>query len=139
MDPAEIAMLSELSLIRNGVIAIAILLASMLLLRAFQAFVQLREINKIQKGESLRDMSVSYFEAGKYVELVAFLKPKIRKEPSNSTALYWMGRAYMELGNTAHAKVLLNKVKVLEPSWDEKYINPYLAQLEAPADTEASV
>lgn len=132
MDPSEIQFLNELELIRNGVFIIAAILAFMLLLRAVDWALRLRDRHQIQKGESIRDMAVSYFESGKNVELVAFLKPKLRKDPNNPTALYWMARAYLELGNTAHAKVLLLKVKSLEPSWDEKYINPYLAEIDEP-------
>lgn len=131
MEPSEIQLLNELILIRNGVFMIGGLLAAMLIVRVVQAAMRLREMHQVQKGESIRDMSVSYFESGKFVELVAFLKPKLRKDPNNTTALYWMARAYIELGNTAHAKVLLLKVKSLEPSWDEKYINPYLAEIDA--------
>lgn len=139
MDPADIALLGELRLIRYAVFLLCALLTVMLLLRAYQAFVQLREVHKLDRGEALRDMAVSYFESGKYVELVAFLKPTLRKEPNNATALYWMGRAYLEMGNIAHAKVLLNKVRVLEPGWEEKYINPYLARLENPDDNTPSL
>lgn len=130
MEPFEIQILNELTHIRQGVLLIAALLVLMLLVRAAQAVFRLREVNQIQKGESLRDLAVSYFESGRFVELVAFLKPRLRKDPNNPTALYWMARAYIELGNTAHARVLLLKVKSLEPSWDEKYVNPYLIQLE---------
>lgn len=130
MEASEIQVLNELILIRQIALVIALLLAATLIIRALQAALKVRELYTIQKGESIRDMAVSYFESAKYVELIAFLKPKIRKDPNNSTALYWMARAYIELDNRAHAKVLLLKVKSLEPSWDEKYINPYLAELE---------
>lgn len=130
MDPVELQMLNELSLIRAGVLLIAGFLALSLIIRAVQAVMGLVDFNKVKKSESIRDLAVSHFESGKFVELVAFLKPKLRKDPNNSTALYWMARAYLELGNTAHAKVLLLKVKSLEPSWDEKYIEPYLSAIE---------
>ncbi|MFK7975549.1 MAG: tetratricopeptide repeat protein [Halioglobus sp.] len=132
MEPSELQIINELVLIRNGVLAIACLLSLMLIIRAVQAAFRLRDMHQVQQGESIRDLAVSHFESGKFIELVAFLKPKLRKDPNNATALYWMGRAYLELGNTAHAKVLLLKVKRLEPSWDEKYIDPYLEALDEP-------
>ena len=98
--------------------------------RAAQAGAKLYEINKSRTEESTRDVSIEFFNDGKYRELVAYLKPKIRKEPNNATVLYWLARAYLELGDKSHSRVLFIKVRTLEPSWDKKYIVPYLSTLE---------
>lgn len=130
MEPSEIEMLRELTLIRHAVTIVAVLLACTLIVRVLQSSLKFRDGHNIRKGESIRALAVEYFDAGQFVELVAYLKPKIRKEPNNSTALYWLARAYLELDNKAHAAVLLRKVKALEPGWDEKYIAPYIDEAE---------
>ncbi|GAA6143443.1 tetratricopeptide repeat protein [Hydrogenophaga sp. 5NK40-0174] len=67
----------------------------------------------------------SYYEAANYQKLVSHCHRKLRTHPNHATAIWWLARAELQLGRLEEAKVLFDKVSVLEPTWRQTHVEPF--------------
>ena len=63
---------------------------------------------------------------GKLPELIKHCEEKLKEYPNHSNAIWWLGKAKHEIGQKNEAKLLFERLLVLEPSWKNGYIDPYL-------------
>ena len=72
-----------------------------------------------------------YFESGELDKLNKHCSDKLRKFPNHSKALWWLARSKMEAREREEAVTLFERLLILEPSWKEDTIDPYLNHLRA--------
>ena len=68
----------------------------------------------------------NYFEKADYDKLIEHCGEKLRRYPNHSNAIWWLARVKQETGKELEAKKLFEKLLLLEPSWKENHIDPYI-------------
>jgi tetratricopeptide (TPR) repeat protein len=71
-------------------------------------------------------MASDLFRSGKYEKLLKESKKLIKKEPKNSTGLFWKARAEKELKQLANAKETLSELLDIEPNWKQDWMDELL-------------
>jgi predicted Zn-dependent protease len=69
-----------------------------------------------EKPEFKVDQGRAYFAAGKYKTAISIIGPYSKRHPGDSTARFFLARAYLEQGKPAEALPIL---KTLEQSWPD--------------------
>ena len=70
------------------------------------------------------------FELGKYSDLISHCNEKLQKYPNHTHAKWWLAKVKLSQGNNDEASILFKELSLIEPDWKEKYIDPYLEQIE---------
>jgi cytochrome c-type biogenesis protein CcmH/NrfG len=108
------------------IILVSIYLISMIIKKLASIYSNWRSYRR----KAIGDISADLFDREKYEEIIKYLSPKLSKQPNNADNLYWLGRANLELGNHKESKALFIKLRNVEPSWEEDYIEPYIKRIE---------
>ncbi len=70
------------------------------------------------------------FDDGRYNELLEKCEKKLKSSSNHTYALWYKGKALFQLGEYERAKEVFGKIIVLQPSWEEGTVKPYLQKIE---------
>ncbi len=126
----EQEILRELVTIKTLLTWLVILVSIYLVSRIIKKLTSIFSSWRSYRRKAIGDISADLFDREKYEEIIKYLSPKLSKQPNNSDNLYWLGRANLELGNYKESKALFIKLRHVEPSWEEDYIEPYIKRIE---------
>lgn len=73
---------------------------------------------------------VMLMDQGKSEEAIALAEERISKFPADSLAHWYLGRASYDVGELERALACMNKVRELQPSWDESHTVPFIKAIE---------
>ncbi len=128
MDNSVLSSLQEIILLLKTLIGILVTIALFHLLRFGFQF---RQIN-IENEDKIFQARVKFLsEKGDFGELKTFCRELLEKKPNHAYALLNLGYAYFRCKEFSEAEKFLIKVKELYPSWDDKYVAPYLNEIDS--------
>lgn len=73
---------------------------------------------------------VMLMDQGKSEEVIALAEERISRFPADSLAHWYLGRASYDVGELDRALACMNKVRELQPSWDESHTVPFIKAIE---------
>lgn len=83
------------------------------------------------RGEKFGVVCSQLLEDGEYDELVKYCEAELAKRPNSAIANYNIGRALYEQNDFHSAKEYFLKARELDPTWDKKFISPFLEKIAA--------
>ena len=82
------------------------------------------------KERVFKGLASDLFDEGDIDGLISYCEEQLVTKPNNSTALWWLAKAYYKNKNYSRSKELFTKAMESEPEWGKEHIKPYLEKIE---------
>lgn len=120
----------ELNQINQTLIVIAVLLAILVSVHLFNMAGNVVNNWRSYRNKLINTKSIEMYDRADYSALKKYLNETLNRFPNNPHAIYWMARCQLESSNLESAKKLFEKLKTLEPSWEDDCVTPFLKEID---------
>jgi tetratricopeptide (TPR) repeat protein len=126
MDSEAISILYEIKT------AIYVLLAVVIIgviANWIRAGVSMRNLLRRELDDAFIDEVSDYYDKGNYEELISHCDDQLRRKPNHPHALWYKAKAYYQKREFRKSRELFEKLSMVEPSWDESHVQPYITKI----------
>ena len=122
--------ISELSQINQTLIIIAVLLAILVIMHFVNVVGNGINNWRSYRNRLINKRSSEMHDRADYEALETYLNETLERFPNNPHAVFWMARCQLDSSNLESAKELFNRLKTLEPSWEDQCVTPFLKEID---------
>lgn len=131
---ALISELQSIKFILAGILVILILLLGCMIMAAIGNFqARKNEFSKIVRDSFVSDVQ-ELDDAGKYTEMIERCESRISQYPNDVVARYFLGVALNKSGRPGEALSAFARVREIDPAWERKYVEEYMADIRESMD-----
>jgi len=119
----------EIELLRNIYVVLSIICYSYILSLVVRAYIFVRKSKKQAKQEmfnSFNQQLGDLFTQGLVKDVVDVCEERLKTEPNNTTALFWIMRVSFLDKHWTKVNELINKIRLLDPGAADGYLEPYI-------------
>ena len=126
----EAEILSQLELIRVYVFIIMFALVIWVLLKSIESLTRIFTGYKSASEKFFENKVSKLLDSGSYEEAIEECKEKLKKQPNNLDAVWFIARAYFYTGEDRLSQEYFEKVVYLAPGWEES-ANGYIEKIKS--------